>query len=454
MRISVFGLGYVGSVSAACLSSAGHHVIGVDVEPQKLALIRQGRSPVTEPGLDELLGKGVATGQLRVTDDTKNAVCDSDLSLVCVGTPSRRNGSVESTFLERVIQQIGEALAGSSSYHVVAVRSTLLPGVLESRLIPLLQQSSGRTVGSEIGVCVNPEFLREGSALRDFQRPPFTVIGEMDPRAGDVLLSAYAHLQAPVHRVRPDEASMLKYASNAFHAVKVAFANEVGAMSQQLGVDGRKVMKIFCEDRDLNVSSRYLQPGYGFGGSCLPKDLRALNYVAKELDLGTPLLSSVIASNDAHIRRVVDAVLDTGKRRVAMLGLSFKNGSDDLRESPFVTLAESLIGKGLALRICDPDVALGQLIGRNRAYIEERLPHVAQLMVHDWKETVLTSEVVIIAKRPEDVDSLAQSLHKDQIVFDLVGIDALGAALRPWSGDAGTPGRRRAEPLRSPSVGA
>ena len=432
MTIAIFGLGYVGSVSAACLAAAGHDVIGVEVEPQKLALLRQGRSPVTEPDLDEWLGRAIASGRLRVTDDTQEAARQADVSLICVGTPSRRNGSLESLYLERVIEQIGGALAGQSKYHVLAVRSTLLPGVIVSKLIPLLEQVSGRRVGAGLGVCVNPEFLREGSAIKDFQKPPFTVIGESDPKAGDTLLELYTHLQVPVHRVRPDEASMVKYASNAYHAMKVAFANEIGALSHDLGIDGREVMRIFCQDRDLNVSHRYLQPGFGFGGSCLPKDLRALNYVAKDRDLATPLLGSVLASNEAHIQRVVDWVLDSGKRRVALLGLSFKSGSDDLRESPFVTLAEALIGKGLNLRVFDPDVALGRLVGRNRAYIDERLPHLAQLMVDDWQPLVRDSDVVIVTKRVGDPAGLAATLRTDQLVIDLVGVEALGTARRPW----------------------
>jgi GDP-mannose 6-dehydrogenase len=438
VKIAILGLGYVGSVSAACLAAAGHQITGVDVDAQKLDLIRRGRSPVTEPDLDDWLGRAVQAGRLAVTDDTDRAVRESELSLICVGTPSRRNGSLDTTFLERVTRQIGRALAGGPSYHVVAVRSTLLPGILESRLVPYLEQSSGRTVGIDLGVCVNPEFLREGSAIRDFLNPPFTVVGETDQRAGDQLLRAYAHLEAPVHRVRPDEASMVKYASNAFHAVKVAFANEIGAVSRELGIDGRRVMRIFCDDRDLNISPRYLQPGFGFGGSCLPKDLRALAYVGKELDLATPLLASALASNAAHIQRVVDAVLESGRPRVALLGLSFKSGSDDLRESPFVTLAEALIGKGVALGIHDPDVALGQLVGRNRAYIEERLPHVAQLMTPDWQALVRGAAVVVVGKRVVDAGQLRALLH-GQTVIDLVGLEELGAVMRPWAAGAGTP---------------
>jgi GDP-mannose 6-dehydrogenase len=439
MRIAIFGLGYVGSVSAACLAAAGHDVIGVDVEPQKLELLRNGRSPVTEPQLDEWLAAGVTAGRIRVTADTAQAVRDSEVSLICVGTPSRRNGSLDSRYLERVLEDIGGALRGRTSYHVVAVRSTLLPGVLEGQLIPLLERASGRQVGADVGVCVNPEFLREGSAIEDFQHPPFTVIGQLEARAGDVLAGLYAHLNAPLHRVRPDEASMVKYASNAYHAIKVAFANEVGALSEHLGVDGRQVMRIFCEDRDLNISPRYLRPGFGFGGSCLPKDLRALNHVAKELDVATPLLGSVLHSNDAHIRRVVDTVLDSGKRRVVLLGLSFKSGSDDLRESPFVTVAEALIGKGLMLRVCDPDVAVGQLVGRNLAYIAERLPHVAQLLGDNWEPLVAEADVVIIAKRIAEAEALAAAVQPHHMVIDLVGIDALPGAIRPWSAPRRTP---------------
>jgi GDP-mannose 6-dehydrogenase len=433
MKIAIFGLGYVGSVSTACLAAAGHEVIGVDVDPHKLTLMRSGRSPVSEPGLDDLLGRLVREGRITVTDDTDAAVRACDLCLVCVGTPSRRNGSLDTTYLERVISQIGSALAGTTSYHVVAVRSTVLPGVVRSQLIPLLEQSSGRRVGVDLGVCVNPEFLREGSAIKDFERPPFTIIGETDRRAGDALLSLYAHLQAPVHRVAPDEASMIKYASNNFHAIKVAFGNEIGAVCQQLGVNGQTVMQIFCEDRDLNISPRYLRPGFGFGGSCLPKDMRAITYVAKDQDVETPLLNSVLPSNDAHIQRVVDTVLDMRKRRVALLGLSFKVGSDDLRESPFVRLAEGLIGKGVPLRIYDPDVALGNVFGRNQAYIQEHLPHVGQLLGGSLDEVIDGADVVIVGKRVAGVDVLKRLLRKEQVVIDLVGISELGDVIRPWT---------------------
>ena len=433
MKIAIFGLGYVGSVSAACLADAGHDIIGVDVDPHKLSLIRGGRAPVSEPGLDDLLARMVADGRLAVTDDTAAAVQQSDLSLVCVGTPSRRNGSLDTTFLERVIGQIGAALAQGSAYHVVAIRSTVLPGVVASRLMPLLEDASGRRAGDDLGMCVNPEFLREGSAIRDFRRPPFTIIGATDRRAGDVLEAMYAHLESPVHRVLPDEASMVKYASNAFHAVKVAFANEIGAVCQQLSIDGATVMRIFSEDRDLNISPRYLRPGFGFGGSCLPKDLRAMVHLTRELDVVGPLLGNVLASNDAHIQRTVDAVLGLRQRRVALLGLSFKVGSDDLRESPFVRLAESLIGKGIQLRIYDPDVAIGDVFGRNRAYIEEHLPHVGQLVSTDLANVITSSDVIIVAKRLAESAELPALIAPHQTVIDLVGIAELGDVFRPWS---------------------
>ncbi len=434
MKVAIFGLGYVGSVSAACLAAAGHRVIGVDVDPHKLDLIRRGKAPVTEPGLDDLLGRMVAAERITVTSDTAAAISATEVSLVCVGTPSRRNGSLDSNYLERVIEDIGRALAGGTAYHVVAIRSTLLPGVIASRLVPLLERSSGRRVGDDLGVCVNPEFLREGTAIRDFEKPPFTVVGESDTRAGDTLLAAYEQIGAPIHRLLPDEASMLKYASNNFHALKVAFANEIGALCQSLGVDGQRVMRVFCEDRELNISPRYLRPGFSFGGSCLPKDLRAITYLGKEHDVATPLLTSVMTSNDAHIQRVVDAVLEQPRRRVALIGLSFKVGSDDLRESPFVRLAEALIGKGVPLRVYDPDVAIGNVFGRNRAYVEERLPHVAQLFGGTLTEIIEASDVLVVGKRAPGIEIIPSLRRADQVIIDLVGVPELSDAVRPWEG--------------------
>jgi len=451
MRVAVFGLGYVGSVSAACLASAGHDIVGVDVDEHKLAQFRQGRSPINEPGLDGALGRMVSQGRITVTNDTAAAVGSAEVSLVCVGTPSRRNGSLDSQYLERVLEEIGSALGRHQDYHVVAVRSTLLPGVLSSRLIPILERASGRTVGVDIGVCVNPEFLREGSAIADFEKPPFTLVGESDRRAGDRLLGVYAHLQAPVHRVRPDEASMVKYASNNFHALKVAFANEIGAICRSLAINGQQVMDVFCEDHELNISRRYLRPGFAFGGSCLPKDLRAMVYTAKDRDVATPLLNHVLASNDAQIQRVVDMVLEKRTQRVALVGLSFKVGSDDLRESPLVRLAEELIGKGVPLSIYDPDVALSGVFGRNRAYVDEHLPHVGKLVVHDFDALVNGADLIIVGKRLPDVSGLPERLREGQRVIDLAGAPELSMAIRPWAdsvaaGDAATLAGAKPEP--------
>jgi GDP-mannose 6-dehydrogenase len=434
LNVAIFGLGYVGSVSAGCLAAAGHRVIGVDVDAHKIELIRSGQAPVREPGLDELLRQFVEVGQITVTGSTEEAIQACELSLVCVGTPSRRNGSLDSSYLERVISEIGKSLTRRTGFHTIAIRSTLLPGIVAAQLIPLLERTSGRRAGQDFGVCVNPEFLREGTAVRDFENPPFTVVGAVDDRSAEHLLQLYAHVDAPVQRLLPDEASMVKYASNCFHALKVGFANEIGAICQAIGVDGRRVMQVFSEDRQLNISSRYLRPGFGFGGSCLPKDLRATTYLAKDLDVTAPILGSVLHSNEAHIHRVVDIILDHPRKRVGLIGLSFKSGSDDLRESPFVRLAEALIGKGVPLRVFDPDVAIGQVFGRNRTYVEERLPHVAQLFAGAIDDIIGTSDIVIVGKPVDGILMLADLRRPDQLVIDLVGIDGLGDCLRPWSG--------------------
>ncbi len=431
MRISIFGLGYVGTVTAACLASAGHRVHGVDVDPNKLALLASGRSPVTEPGLDELVQRVCADGRLTVGSDAAAAVHQSDLSIVCVATPSRRNGSLDTRYLERVAGDIGSALRTTSVYHVVAIRSTLLPGLLDARVIPALEAASGRTVGVDLGVCVSPEFLREGSAIDDFQAPPFTIVGETDTRAGDALLAAYSHLAAPVYRVPPEAAAMVKYASNAFHAVKVAFANEIGAFCAESGIDPAPVMEIFCQDRILNVSPRYLRPGFAFGGSCLPKDLRALTYAAHSADLTLPLLDSVLPSNDAVISRAVERVLTHGRPRVALIGLSFKPGSDDLRESPLVRLAEALIGKGVRLQVFDPDVLLGRVFGRNLAYIQETIPHVGELLTADLPGLLADAELIIVGKTVQEFEAVRPSLRPGQRLLDLVRPSGTPAAPTP-----------------------
>ncbi|MBA2497659.1 MAG: nucleotide sugar dehydrogenase [Acidimicrobiia bacterium] len=379
LRIAVFGLGYVGSVTASCLARAGHDVIGVDPDQHKVDLMSEGRSPIVEPGLNEIVAEARTAGRLGAVTSL-DSLAERDLTIVCVGTPSKSNGDLDLHFAERVATDIGAALADSDSYHVVVFRSTMLPGSVQGRLVPLLEAASGRTVGETLGIAMCPEFLREGSSVSDFFDPPLTVIGADDDRAAGVVRRLFAFLDAPAEVVDVPSAEALKYACNAFHAIKVSFANEIGRLCQATGADSRQVMQLFCRDESLNLSAAYLRPGFSFGGSCLPKDLRALVHRARSLDIDLPLLASVLPSNEHHLRRAVDWVLETGIRTAAILGLSFKAGTDDLRESPSVALAEMLIGKGIELRIYDAHVNPERLFGANRFYVENRLPHLNRLL--------------------------------------------------------------------------
>ncbi|NUR71344.1 MAG: UDP-glucose/GDP-mannose dehydrogenase family protein [Hamadaea sp.] len=396
MRISVIGLGYVGSVSAACLAARGHEVVGVDVSPVKVELISRGQAPVVEERIGELTAEVVASGALRATVDLASAIHATDVSLICVGTPSAPSGSLSTEYLERVSAEIGEALAGADRWHTVVFRSTMLPGTCESLLIPLLEKASGRTAGVDFGVAYNPEFLREGSSVRDFLDPPKTVIGEYDTVSGDVVAALYEGLPGEVFRVPVAVAEMAKYADNSFHGLKIAFANEMGAICRALGVDSHRMMDVFLADRKLNISPAYLRPGFAFGGSCLPKDLRGLVYAARRADVAVPLLSHVLPSNEEHLKRAVELVISTGKRKVGLFGLSFKPGTDDLRESPLVELAERLVGKGYELRIYDANVALSRLMGANREYIDGRLPHLGELLSDSADDVLDFAEVCVV----------------------------------------------------------
>ena len=418
--LSIFGLGYVGCVSAACLASRGHRVVGVDVDPKKLELLRRGVAPVVEERIGELTADAVASGRLSVIDDPRSAVLETDATLVCVGTPSGSGGGLSTVFLESVTEEIGTALAEKTGWHTVVYRSTMLPGTCENLLIPILEQSSGKRVGVDFGVCVNPEFLREGTSVRDFFEPPKTVVGQSDARAGDLVMHIYDGLAGPRFRVPLGVAEMTKYVDNCFHALKVDFGNEIGAICASLGLDSHAVMDVFLADTKLNLSGAYLRPGFSFGGSCLPKDVRALTHTARRNDVEVPLLSNVLVSNEAHLRRALDMVISLGKRRVAMFGLSFKAGTDDLRESPMVELAERLIGKGCDLRIYDPNVALSRLIGANRAYINERLPHLADLLTDDVDAVVDHGEVLVVGTRDEAVVSALDRAPEGTVVVDLV----------------------------------
>lgn len=419
MRISVFGLGYVGCVSAACLASRGHQVIGVDINQVKVDLVNDGRAPVVEERIGELTAEVVSRGALRATTDVAAAIDGSEVSLVCVGTPSAPNGSLSTSYLERVAEQIGEALAGQPGRHTIVFRSTMLPGTCLGLLVPIVEKASGRTAGVDFGVAVNPEFLREGSSVRDFFAPPKTVIGEFDQASGDTVAALYAGLPAEVFRVPVPVGEMIKYADNCFHGLKIGFANELGAVCRALGVDSHRVMDVFLADRKLNISPAYLRPGFAFGGSCLPKDLRGLVYAANRADVSVPLLSHVLPSNEEHLRRAFELVARTGKRRVGLFGLSFKPGTDDLRESPLVELAERLIGKGYDLRIYDANVSMAQLVGANREYIDDRLPHLSKLLTGSVDEVLAHAEVCLVGSTDPAVIAALPS-GDGRVLIDLV----------------------------------
>jgi GDP-mannose 6-dehydrogenase len=418
--VSVFGLGYVGVVSAACIASRGFSVVGVDVNPDKMEMLNQGKSPVVEDRIGELTDQVVATGHLTVTADVNRAIMDSDISLICVGTPSTAGGGLTTTYLEEVTSEIGAALAGKDRWHVVVYRSTMVPGTCENLLIPLLEQASGKRVGIDFGVCVNPEFLREGTSVRDFFDPPKTVVGGTDSNSQKLLLGLYEGLPGPRFQVPIAVAEMTKYVDNSFHALKVGFANEVGAICAALGLDSHAVMDIFLADTKLNISSAYLRPAFAFGGSCLPKDLRALTHTARRNDVDVPLMSNILVSNEVHLRRAVDLVIADGRRKVGMFGLSFKAGTDDLRESPMVELAERLIGKGFDVKIHDANVVLSRVMGANRTYIDERLPHIGEVLTDDLDDILEHGQVLIVGSRtPEVVDAVAKA-DSDRLIIDLV----------------------------------
>jgi len=419
MRVSVFGLGYVGCVTAACLAEAGHDVIGVDINPEKAAMLNGGTPPVVEPGLGELMASSVRTGRLKATVRAGAAVAASDLALICVGTPGDRHGKLEVSALEQVAREIGQALRSRTDPYTVVVRSTVLPGTTANVVLPALRTGLGRGRKPDVRLAFNPEFMREGSSIRDFASPPLTLVGcEQDETAG-VLQTLYRRVDAPLVRTTVATAEMVKYVCNAFHALKICFANEVGDLCEALGADAQEVMRIFRMDRKLNISEAYLRPGFAFGGSCLPKDLRALLCAARGVDLSTPVLSALLPSNEAQIRHGVDAILETRKRRIGVVGLSFKPGTDDLRESPMVTLVETLVGKGCDVRILDSNVSLSRLVGANRRYIEEEIPHIASLMCTEAAALIDHADVLVIGNASHDADEVRVAARRHQIVIDL-----------------------------------
>jgi GDP-mannose 6-dehydrogenase len=403
MRISIFGLGYVGCVSAACLAELGHTIVGVDIKDIKIRMVNNGESPIVEKGLDSLIANVVKKGRLIATSDVDHAVRESDVAMICVGTPSRDNGGLELSFVEAVAEQIGTAIKEIKHYFVLVIRSTVLPGTVENTIIPIVERASGKRVGRELGICMNPEFLREGTSIDDFFSPPKTVIGESDKKSGDTIEKIYEGIDAPLFRVPIKIAEMVKYCDNTFHALKVTFANEIGSICKKLGIDSHAVMNVFCSDTKLNISRAYLKPGFAFGGSCLPKDLRALVHSAKNLNLEIPVLDSVLA-------------------RIGFMGLSFKGGTDDLRESPMVDVVEQLLGRGFQIRIYDKSVSIAKLIGANKQYIEEEIPHISSLIDDNINDMIEKSDVIVVGNVSDEFREAIKALDADKIVVDLVRI--------------------------------
>ena len=421
MRISVMGLGYVGAVAAACLAKDGHEVIGVDPQQTKVDLVNAGRTPIIEKDIGEIIAEQVAAGRLVATTDVKSAVAATDLSLVCVGTPSLGNGHIDLKYIRRVCEQIGEGLREHRG-HTVVIRSTLLPGSMKGVVIPTLEAASGLRAGVDFGLCINPEFLREGTAVYDYYHPPKTVIGEVGQGGADVLEKVYAHVPGPKIRTDYETAEMVKYADNTWHALKVSFANEIGNICKALGVDSHRLMEIFCQDTKLNLSSYYLKPGFAFGGSCLPKDVRALAYKAKLLDVKVPIIDAILPSNDEQIERGIRAVTEKASKKVGILGFSFKAGTDDLRESPMVELVERLIGKGYDLRVYDSNVRIASIVGANRDYILNHIPHISKLMVDTIDEVLEHAGTVVIGNGSPEFREVPKLLRENQQIVDLVRI--------------------------------
>jgi GDP-mannose 6-dehydrogenase len=422
LKISVFGLGYVGTISAGCLAEDGHEVLGVDPVSTKVDLVNRGQCPIIEAEIADIIAAMSGAGRLRATSCALDAVVATDLSFVCVGTPSQPNGNLDLRYIRRICEQIGAAIPQKPTRHIIVIRSTILPGSMRDIVIPILEASSGKKAGVDFGVCSNPEFLREGSAVRDFRSPPKTVIGTLDELSADTLASLYKNIDAPLIKTDLETAEMIKYVDNSWHALKIGFANEIGNLCKSLDIDAHQVMKIFTQDRKLNISPAYLRPGFAFGGSCLPKDLRAINYCAKAHDLRLPILSSILPSNEVQIARGLQMITDKGNKRIGILGFSFKEGTDDLRESPMIEVIEHLIGKGFDLRIYDKNVKMASLVGANRDFILNHIPHISKLMVGDVDGVLGHAQIVVIGNNDPEFRSVPKLLNPDQFLVDFVRV--------------------------------
>jgi GDP-mannose 6-dehydrogenase len=422
LKVSVFGLGYVGTVSAGCLAQSGHEVVGVDPVATKVDLINQGQSPIIEAEINDIIASAVKSGRIRATQDAIQAILDTELSFICVGTPSQGNGNLDLSYIRRICEQIGEALKQKSDRHTVVIRSTILPGTMRKIVIPVLQEMSGKKAGTDFWVCHNPEFLREGSAVKDFNFPPQTVVGEIDRKSGDALAELYKGIDAPLMRTDLETAEMVKYVNNSWHALKIGFANEIGNLCKAFSIDAHQVMKIFCQDTKLNISSAYLTPGFAFGGSCLPKDLRAISYQAKMHDLQLPILTSILPSNEMQVAKGLQLIMQRGHKQIGILGFSFKAGTDDLRESPVIEVIERLIGKGHDLRIYDKNVKLAKLVGANRDFILNRIPHISRLMVDDVDAVLKHAQTVVIGNNDPEFREVPARLREDQYLVDFIRV--------------------------------
>jgi GDP-mannose 6-dehydrogenase len=431
MKLSIFGLGYVGTVTSACFARNGHEVVGVDINPQKVALLNDGKSPIVEEEIGGMVMENVRAGRLRATAEAQDAIMNTDISLICVGTPSNGNGSLSLHSVIAVCRSIAQVLRQKKAYHLLVLRSTVLPGTVNRVILPLLEQESGKKVGSGFGLCFNPEFLREGSSVKDFYAPPFTLIGARDRSTAEKAQVLYQDIDAPIYLTSLEVAETIKYACNAFHALKIAFANEMGAYCKALGIDSHQVMEIFSADAKLNVSKAYLRPGFAFGGSCLPKDLRALLYEAKMHDIQLPVMQSILPSNELHLQRAVEMVTAQRRKKVGLLGLSFKAGTDDLRESPLVKLMETLLGKGYELKVFDRDVSIARLTGANKEFIEKEIPHLSCLLSKSLDEVLDFAEVLIIGNNSPEFAKIFDKRRPGQIVIDLVRMLADGGASQP-----------------------
>jgi GDP-mannose 6-dehydrogenase len=421
VNISVFGLGYVGAVSCACLPELGHRVVGVDTNPLKIAMINDGQSPVVEEGINELIGSAVKAGMLRATADLADAVRATDVSLISVATPSNPNYTPNLAAVDGVVRDIGHALRSKPGAHTIVLRSTVPPGTTEERILPLLEEAAGRRVGDRLSLVFNPEFLREGSSVKDFHQPPQTVVGSFDEDGYRVMEQLYAGLPGAFVRTSPRVAESVKYLCNVFHALKIVFANEAGSVMKAYGLDSREVMRIFCQDTQLNISAAYMRPGFAFGGSCLPKEVKGFITLARDKDVQIPALGGLLDSNELHIKRAYQMIAREGRRRVALFGLAFKPGTDDLRDSPLVLLAEQLLGKGFDIGIHDPFVKVSRLLGKNREFIEREIPHLDKLLADEPEPLLASAEVIVVGHADAPTRQLIAANAQGRRIVDLAG---------------------------------